>query len=1642
MKTAGTGHDPACARPDKAGIAGGTIKTVRHNNIAPHHESARPAGRGVQEQLTLANSPAGTDPDSHRSDLVPLLAERLSAAVLPGDTPLEGADLAEAAAFLLDSACEREATRAAIAIESATNGRRRLRIAVVNDDMPFLVDSIAATLTAQGVSIDRLVHPIIPVTRDAAGRLTGLGGAETDARESPRESFVYIETPRVDARHRRDLIAELRRTLGDVRAAVADWGAMREAMTADADRIGAGGGDDAGAAEAAALLGWLNGGMLTQLGHLHRNRDGSEQGALGICRASAREILAEASYQRAFAWFDEPDEAGEPRALLVIKANRLSNVHRRVPLDLFIVPRRDSGGTTAALSIHAGVWTSAALASPPQDVPVLRASLARVTRELGLDPSGHAGKSLVHAFTTLPHDLLVAFRHEDIARLTTAMMSLTDRPRPRLVLVGSPLARHVFAFVWLPREAISTEVRTRIQALLTQEPGTALLDWSLEVEGSELALLQFLLDTRASRNAPDAAAIEADLEDLLRGWGEAVETHLAQGEEPGRATAIAARYAPAFPPGYRSDYGPAEAARDIARLRALAVRDDEEQAHEAPLRDVRLYRLDTDRPGSLRLKIYYTRGLLALSDAVPALENFGFRVVSEIPTMLAGGALGTIHDFTLDLAEGTDAAGLLARCGAIETAIAEVLNGGAQDDAFNRLVMGTALTAREANWLRAIYRYLRQTGMGFTIYTVVDALEAAPEVTRAMIDLFLARHDPAFAGNRAEACKAAERAFTAGLAKVAAINDDRLLRLYRAVVDACLRTNAFAPAAEEALAFKIDSARIPNLPRPLPWREVFVYSARVEGIHLRSGPVARGGLRWSDRRDDFRTEILGLMKAQTVKNAVIVPTGAKGGFYPKQLPSLALDREGWAAEGQAAYEIFIRTLLSVTDNIADGDVVHPAEVVITDGEDPYFVVAADKGTARFSDVANSIAQARDFWLGDAFASGGSNGYDHKAMGITARGAWVSVQRHFLEMGIDVQSDPVRVAGCGDMSGDVFGNGMLLSKALKLVAAFDHRHIFLDPDPDPAKSWAERKRLFDLPRSSWEDYDTALISKGGGVFSRDQKRIAISDEVRAMLGLDEAEIEPDALISAILRAEVDLIWFGGIGTYIKGARENHITVGDPANDALRVDGREVRARVVGEGANLGVTQAGRIEFALEGASGAGGRINTDFIDNSGGVDCSDNEVNIKIALAAAMKSDRLTPEQRNRLLEQMTEDVAAIVLEDNRLQALALSVAEAAGPGQTASYVRLIERLEEIGDFDRRTQGLADNEALVRRANVETGDGQGLTRPELAVLLSSAKLALQDAIEASDLPDDPALEDTLLAMFPRAMQDRFAGEIRNHRLRRELIATEIANRMVNRLGLLVAFELAEEEGASLAAIAKAFVALDRLFDCGALWDRLDSADISEATRLMLFDRTAHALRAQMADLLRAGAARQAASALAGELAPGIHELAGATGAVLVGESRQRSERMRAGLEEAGTPADLAARVVHLFAMDGAVGLSRLSRSTDVPVLELTGAFTALGMTLGLDWAQGTAALMEPSDVWERLLVAGLARDFQQMRFDFLRRLVRRRGAGIADAVDGWAEENAAAIRRFRSVVERAQAHPPVTPAILAQIASQARNLLDA
>ena len=1541
------------------------------------------------------------------------LAARFAATLLPSDAvDFDPARLAEAARFTMRAAARRKGAEASLAIESvAGTGAvpRYLRIAVVNDDMPFLVDSVSATLAQHGLSIDRLVHPVLAVRRDRDGRLIAL--PEGEAIGELRESIIYLETERVDARTRRALVEALHRTLSDVHAAVADWSRMQAAMLDDARIL-----PDA---EAAALMRWLADGMLTQLGHVVRHRDGRIENALGICRASPIPLLSKASYDRAFAWFDNAAARGVPaRAPLIVKANRTARVHRFVPLDLFLVPVTEMG-QVVALSVHAGVWTSAALSAAPDRVPLMRSQLEDLTGRLGVAPQSHAGKALVHALTTLPHDLLISFADDDLERIATTMMSLLDRPRARLELVPAMLGRHLYACVWLPRDVQSTEVRERVRAMLENAVGAAVIDWSLQVDANALAINRFVLDIREGSSAPDAAALDHALQAMVRGWDLAVEAELARSEDPSRAAAIAGRYADAFPIGYRHTYGPAEAAEDIRALRVL-------QAPGAPRRAARLHQLGAEE--DLRLKLYQRDGAIVLSDAVPVLENFGFKVLQEVPTALANGKLGYIHDFLVTLPGDGEAEALLARKAEIEDALAAVLNGTAENDGFNRLITTVGLLPYQANWLRAWYRYLRQTGVTVDLGAAVATLRRAPDVTRALIALFVARHDPAFAGDRDAGAEVAEAAIRAGLANVAAISADRLLRAFHCAVAAIVRTNAFGPAGTEALAFKIDSAAVPGLPRPVPWREVFVYSSRVEGIHLRAGAIARGGLRWSDRRGDFRTEVLGLMKAQRVKNAVIVPTGAKGGFYPKRLPDPVKDRDGWLAEGLGSYQVFIRALLSLTDNLVGGEVVHPESVVIHDGDDPYFVVAADKGTATFSDVANALAEDRGFWLDDAFASGGSKGYDHKAMGITARGAWISVQRHFRELGVDVQTDPVRVIGVGDMSGDVFGNGMLLSRSIRLVAAFDHRHIFLDPDPDAARAWEERARLFALPRSSWDDYDRSLISAGGGIYPRSLKSIPLSEEVRALLGLPVSEIDPESLISTILEAKVDLLWFGGIGTYVRSSQENNVTVGDPANDTVRVPASALRVRVVGEGANLGMTQAARIEFSTQ-----GGRVNTDFIDNSAGVDCSDNEVNIKIALAAAKRAGRLDEDGRVKLLVEMTDAVSELVLADNRLQALALSVTERGGVAVVPALSRLIDVLEDAGELDRANEGLAEPEDYARRAAA----GHGFTRPELAVILSTAKLALQRALEDSEVVDDPVLESELIAAFPPAMHEAFEAEIVHHRLRREIIATKLSNRIINRLGAVHLFELVEEEGCSLAQVAAAFVAAERLLDCGTTWALLDNAVMAEEARLAMFDRTARALRGHIADVLRAGRGTQRINDLIEDLAGGVGLLSHTAAELLRGEAQAEGRRLSADLAAAGIPADIAARVVHLYDMDGAIGLAHLAAERHVDATALTGAFADLGQALGLDWAQQAASRASPSDPWERLLVAGLARDFQQMRLEFL----ARAGEGDpATYTTAWLASHAGPVTQYRALIARAQASGAAAPAMLAQLAGQARTLL--
>jgi glutamate dehydrogenase len=1549
----------------------------------------------MDSHSTVADRPADVQ-------IVDALAHELVAGAVPGEiSDFTDEQRIAAAEFLAATARRRTPGQALVRVESSGGalGQRRMRIAVVNDDMPFLVDSVANALAARGLTVHRLLHPVVCVTRDEDGGVEKIEPLCDD--KVRRESIMYLEVDRDDAKGRRDLTHDIQRVLADVRAVVADWKAMQAQMRVDAEAAGG---------EGAALLNWFADGAMTLLGYEVERPDGPPSNALGLFRLPG----------------DPTDQGGSLGAMryfenggavpLLTKADRRSSVHRRVPLDLVVVPVREDG-KVVGIGVHAGLWTSHALSAPVEDVPVLRERLRRLEDEFGFDRHGHSGKALRHAVTALPHDLLTGLGMDCVRELVTTAMSLADRPRPTLLLVRSILKGNMFAFVWLPRDELTTRRRLAIGQMIADASKGRISNWSVELGDGDLALIRYTLYVGAETPTPDVAALDRRLDAMVRGWAPAFEEALGEIVGPQRATRLALSYVDDLPESYRLQTEPRDAAQDICRISTM---------HGAAAREARLYPAGADAAGQLQLKTYRLGELIPLSDAVPVFENFGFRVLEERPWALDEGRLGYIHEFLLAPRSG-DAAAVLERAPLVERAIADVLEGKAENDGFNQLLVATGIQQRDAVLFRAWFRYLRQGGVSYSMATVVDALRRAPEVTRGLIALFDALHDPAARSGRDAAVAEAERTIADALSRVAAIDEDRILRLLLAVIRATLRTNAFAPAGREALAFKLDSGKVPNLPQPLPWREIWVYSPRVEGIHLRGGPIARGGLRWSDRRDDFRTEILGLMKAQLVKNAVIVPTGAKGGFYPKQLPPVS-DRDSWLAEGTESYRIFIRALLSVTDNIVAGKVVHPDGVTIRDGDDPYFVVAADKGTATFSDIANSIALERGYWLGDAFASGGSHGYDHKAMGITAKGAWVSVQRHFRELGTDVQTQPIRVAGVGDMSGDVFGNGMLLSKALKLVAAFDHRHIFVDPDPDPARSWAERERMFALPRSSWEDYDKALISKGGGVFPRSQKAIPVSPEMKAALRLEVDEIDPAGLMTAILTSEVDLLWFGGIGTYIKGKSETNPEVGDPANDSIRVNGGEVRARAIGEGANLAITQAGRIEFSL-----AGGRINTDFIDNSAGVDCSDNEVNIKIPLNREMNEGRLGFEERNLLLAEMTDEVAAIVLEDNRLQTLALSIAERCGAAGLPPLIRAIEVLEESGRLNRAVEGIESNEELLRRAH----DNRGLTRPELAVVLSTTKMALQAALEAGKITEDPTLTPELLAAFPETMQKRHEQAILQHRLRREIIATKIANRFVNRLGITAIFSLTEEEGASFGQAAAAFVAAERLFGMQALWDRLDAADLPEQLRLDLFEHAADGLLLHIGDVLRNAPSSMKLAEIVETVQPGIDKLSASLSTLLRREVATESAARRQRLVAQGAPQDIADHIVRLYELNGGIGIAALGRRLGVDEIALTNAYTRLGETLSLDWAQAAATRVRAQDQWERLLTAGLARDFEQLRLDFL---ARKRASDPQEAVEKWVSAQGPRIEQFRRVVDRARHAPATTAPMLAQVAAQARVLL--
>jgi glutamate dehydrogenase len=1498
-------------------------------------------------------------------------------------------------------------------------------IEMVNDDMPFLVDSVTAALNSDGVGVHLVIHPILDVVRGAKGALEAL--AEPGATGAVRESVMHIEISELSEPTRLAVLAaRLDQVIDEVRAAVTDWPKMR-ALAATIRRELAAGPSPLSAQELSEtldFLAWLGDDNFTFLGYReYRFGSGANGSSPDIVSGSGLGILRQDTYPvfdglRNFAALPPKVRAFlmEPRAILVTKTSRRTNVHRPVHMDAVAVKKFGPDGQPVGERLFVGLFTSVAYARSPRTIPLLRHKTSRTLARAGFDPASHDGKALSHILDTYPRDELFAISEDDLFDIALGILGLQERQRVALFARRDPFGRFVSAFVYVPRERYNTELRQRMAAILEKAYHARLDSFSTQLDEAVLARVHFILLTPPGALPEiDVAAIESDLAEAARSWADRLSEALVheRGEEAGLA--LLRRYGAAFPGGYRERFPAAAAVSDIERI--------DEVAHGLAL-GMTLHRPLEAQATELRLKIYHAGAPVALSDILPMLEHMGLKVIAEVPyaiTPTDASEAVWMQDFSLLSPAGeVDVQDLKAR---FEEAFARIWSGETESDGFNRLILLAGLDWRQVTVLRLFAKVMRQAGSTFSQAYMEDTLADHPAIAAKLVRLFERRFDPAAAADARAASESVGTEIIADLDAVTSLDEDRIIRGFLTLALHSLRTNYYL--RKPYLSVKLESRVIELFPLPRPLCEIYVLSPRIEGVHLRGGKVARGGIRWSDRKEDFRTEILGLMKAQMVKNAVIVPTGSKGGFVVKRPPP---QREAMQAEVVHCYTTLMRGMLDLTDTIVGDKVVPPSGIVRHDGDDPYLVVAADKGTATFSDIANGIAAEYGYWLGDAYASGGSEGYDHKAIAITARGAWETVKRHFRELDLNIQTHDFTCIGVGDMSGDVFGNGMLRSTHTKLIAAFDHRHIFLDPDPDPASSFKERQRLFDLPRSSWADYDRALISKGGGVFERSLKSVPLSPEIRAKLDIAAEHLTPMDLAHAILKAEIDLLWFGGIGTFVKAAHERHGEVGDRANDGLRIDGAEVRARVIGEGANLGVTQRGRIEYALK-----GGRINTDAIDNSAGVDTSDHEVNIKILLNAAVGAGDLTMKQRNELMHAMTGEVASLVLRDNYLQGLALSLEEHERLQRFDRHVRVMRELERAQRLDRAVEELPDDETLAARA----AQRQGLTRPELAVLLAYGKTTLVDDLLETDFPDDPQLAEDLFAYFPRVLVERFRAGILAHRLRREIVATVAANDLVNRAGIAFARELGELTGRGPGEVTRAYMIARRIYDLDQFWEDVNGLDATvpaavQHEMLLAAGRvveraTAWFLRNPTLDIaaethdFRAGVAA---------LAEGI--------AGIVPESHHIALSQRAGaLESHGVPPAIALKAARLDFLVSAVDIVRLAVATGKDVLELGRRFFAVGSRFRLDALRVAARKLDAGTAWQKRAVAAVIEDLYAQQAELTAKAVAE-----SHDFEVWIERHTRDLARLELLEREIEAAAPPDLAMLTVATRTLRGFLAA
>jgi glutamate dehydrogenase len=1504
-------------------------------------------------------------------------------------------------------------------------------IEMVNDDMPFLVDSINLALTQRSLTLHFLTHPIFAVARDVAGDLLSvqergeaftdkkqLAGKKRPAAERLRlESFQHVEVDRiVDPAALQSLAAQIERSMRDVRVACADWLKMQGAARQTAQELSSLNErfDPSLLSEAVALLTWMENRHFTFLGYREyrlQGRKGHETlqpivaTGLGILRRGhkQRRDSKQPESTRRIPSSDIRRQSRSRDLVLVTKANFESTVHRPGYLDYVGVKQFDAKNRVIGEKRFLGLWTSAAYSSNPREIPVLRHKVAQVVEHFALAPDSHDGKALQHILESFPRDELFQASVAELIRIVIGIFGLQERPRVRLLLRRDAFHRFYSCLVFVPREKYNTQVRQRIERVIREAFAAFSMESQVQIAESNLARIHIVARTNPSDQARvDTEALERRVAAAVRSWSDGFRSALLSRLDEAYALQLFEKYAQAFPAAYTEDFQGDAAALDVSFLEA--VEKEPSRLH------LDIYRPEPRRKDRLFLKIFRSQDAIPISDLLPMLENMGLKVIAERPYELEFpvGRRAWIQDLELVMQAST-VTQFEALEREIKSAFTAVWTGRMDSDSFNQLTLSAGIPWRIVIVMRAYCRYLLQTGLPFSQGYIAQVLVNNAAIARALADLFVARFNPEIsAAARPGALARLDRRIREGLEEVTRSDEDRILRALWNALSATVRTNAYQAGGDgqlkEYLSFKLESQQLRELPLPKPLFEIFVFSPRMEGVHLRMGYVARGGIRWSDRREDFRTEVLGLMKAQHVKNTVIVPVGAKGGFVVKRMPA---EREAQQAEVIACYQTLIRGLLDITDNIIDDKIVVPALVVRHDADDAYLVVAADKGTATFSDIANAISEEYGFWLGDAFASGGSAGYDHKKMAITARGAWECVKRHFREIGVDIQSQNFNVAGIGDMAGDVFGNGMLQSPHIRLVAAFNHLHIFIDPQPDPERSFRERERLFKMPRSSWEDYSRGAISKGGGVFSRAAKNLDLSREAQELLELP-AQVTPNEVIKAILKAHVDLFWNGGIGTYVKATFESHSDVGDRSNDAVRIDARELNCKVIGEGGNLGVSQLGRIEFARR-----GGRLNTDFIDNSAGVNCSDVEVNLKILLNGAVRAKEITRAGRDRLLVQMTAEVAGLVLRNNYLQSQAISTSEFQAKERLSESAYVIRALERSGDLNRSLEFLPSEEEIAERRK----SGEGLTRPELAITLSYGKIWLYRALIHSNVPEDPYLSAELARYFPTPVQKRFATRLKRHRLRREIIATAITNSLINRMGPVFPVRAQDDTGADPAAIARAYSIAREVFAARYIWSQIEALDnripaavqytaMSQTTRL-LRHMTYWLLENRRSDLdIERGVLRYS-----GKVAELFRELP----EVLSVTEQARLNVLRSHLIEQHVPEELASRIASLEALHCALDLVEVAMAARLNIGYAAKVYFDLGERIGLTWIKEQIESLAADGHWQAVARGTLRDNLYELQRKITGAVLACKARDAGARVGEWIARHGAPVDSLKRVV---------------------------